>query len=130
MSPVVLDASAVLAALAGEPGADIVNAVLPNAVISAVNLTEVGAKLAERGMTEADIRTAVGLLGLNVATFDEDAAYAAAMLRVRTRGLGLSLGDRVCLALGVARSAPVLTADRTWARLDVGADVRLIRGNA
>lgn len=130
MTPVVLDASAVLAALADEPGADVVNAVLPNAVISAVNLTEVGAKLAERGMHEADIRAAIGMLGLTVATFDEDAAYAAAMLRVRTRGLGLSLGDRVCLALGVARRAPILTADRSWARLDVGADVRLIRGHA
>ncbi len=105
------------------------NAALPNAIISAVNLTEVGAKLAERGMTEADIRAAVGMLGLNVANFDEDAAYAAAMLGVRTRGLGLSLGDRVCLALGVARNVPVLTADRNWARLDVGADVRLIRGS-
>ncbi len=130
MAPAVLDASAVLAALAGEPGADVVNAALPNAVISTVNLTEVGAKLAERGMNEADIRAAVGMLGLNVVIFDEDAAYAAAMLRVRTRGHGLSLGDRVCLALGLARGAPILTADRSWARLDVGAEVRLIRGNA
>ena len=130
MTLIVLDASAVLAALAGEPGADAVNAVLPNAVISAVNLTEVGAKLAERGMGEDEIRTTIGMLGLSVVVFDEDDAYAAAMLRMRTRGHGLSLGDRVCLALGIAKGAAIMTADRSWARLDIGADVRLIRGTA
>ena len=130
MTLIVLDASAVLAALAGEPGADAVNAVLPNAVISAVNLTEVGAKLAERGMGEDEIRTTIGMLGLSVVAFDEDDAYAAAILRMRTRGHGLSLGDRVCLALGIAKGAAIMTADRSWARLEIGADVRLIRGTA
>jgi len=63
-----------------------------------------------------------------VVTFDAESAYAAAMLRDRTRQFGLSLGDRACLALGAARGLPVLTADRSWAELSIGVEVRLIRG--
>lgn len=128
MSRIVLDASAVLALLAGEPGAPAVRDYIPDAAISAVNLTEIGAKLADRGMRQKDMRTAIGTLGLDVVTFDEESAYAAAMLRDRTRHLGLSLGDLACLALGAARGLPVLTADRSWAGLSIGVEVRLIRG--
>jgi len=124
----VLDASAVLALLAGEPGAQTVSSYIPDAAISTVNVAEVGAKLADRGMREQDVRGAIGVLGLDVATFDEESAYQAAMLRDRTRRLGLSLGDRACLALGAARGLPVLTADRSWAGLNIGIEVRLIRG--
>ena len=124
----VFDASAVLALLAGEPGAELIRAALPNAAMSAVNLSEVGAKLADRGMKEPVIRTAVGMLGLEIVAFDEAAAYAAAAMRDLTRHLGLSLGDRACLALAAARGVPVLTADRNWASLGIGVDVRLARG--
>lgn len=128
MTPAILDASAILAYLKAEPGGDTVRAHLPGATVSAVNVAEVGAKLVDRGMSEHDIRTAIGVLGVEVAAFDEEAAYAAAMLRDRTRRLGLSLGDHACLALGVARGLPVLTADRSWAGLDLGIEIRLIRG--
>ena len=128
MSQVVLDASAILALLAGEPGAEAVGACLPDAAVSTVNVAEVGAKLVDRGMKEKDMRVAIGTLGMEVVVFDEDAAYAAAMLRDRTRRLGLSLGDRACLALGAVRRLPVLTADRSWAGLDIGVEIRLIRG--
>ncbi|MCK6451421.1 MAG: type II toxin-antitoxin system VapC family toxin [Alphaproteobacteria bacterium] len=126
--PVVLDASAILALLAGEPDTDIVRVSLPAAIVSAVNVSEVGAKLCDRGMSAPDIRNAMGMLGLEVAAFDEHAAYAAAMLRDPTRKLGLSLGDRACLALAAARKLPVLTTDRKWAGLDIGVEVRLARG--
>jgi len=128
VSKVVLDASAILALLAGEPGADVVGACIPDAVVSTVNVAEVGAKLSDRGMADSDARNAVGTLGLEVAMFDEEAAYATAALRGPTRPLGLSLGDRACLALGVARNLPVLTADRNWTGLRVGVEIRLIRG--
>lgn len=128
VSQVVLDASAVLALLTSEPGADMVSACIPGAALSAVNVAEVGAKLSDRGMTEMDVRSAVGTLGLEIVTFDEDIAYATGMLRARTRQLGLSLGDRACLALGAKRGVPVLTADRTWASLEIGVEVRVIRG--
>jgi ribonuclease VapC len=124
----ILDASAILAHLAGEPGAGAVTAHLPGAAVSAVNVAEVGAKLVDRGMSERDMRAAIGMLGLEIVVFNENAAYAAALLRDRTRKAGLSLGDRACLALGIARKLPVLTAERSWAGLDLGVEIRLIRG--
>ena len=128
MSKVVLDASAILALLAGEPGADAVAACIPAAAVSTVNVAEIGTKFADRGMAEKDVRNAIATLGLEVAMFDEEAAYATAMLRGPTRRLGLSLGDRACLALGAARGLHILTADRNWAGLKVGVDIRVIRG--
>lgn len=128
MSRIVFDASAMLALFLQEAGADTVRAWVPGGVASTVNIAEVGAKLTDRGgMTESEIRTLIGTLGLEVVSFDEDAAYVVALLRPRTRRHGLSLGDRACLALGINRGLPVLTADRSWAELDIGVDVRLIR---
>lgn len=97
-------------------------------MVSAVNLAEVGARLADHGIPEPEIRKIVGAVGLEVVTFDESQAYASALLRSRTRGKGLSLGDRACLSLAIARAVPALTADRIWAELDIGVDIRLIRG--
>jgi PIN domain nuclease of toxin-antitoxin system len=127
VSRVVLDASALLALLNMEPGCRVVEETVPGAAISAVNLAEVVSKLSERGMSEALVRTAVGGLGLDVRGFDEETAYAAGALRPATRALGLSLGDRACLALGLSLSAPVLTTDRSWKNLKVGAKIRVIR---
>jgi PIN domain nuclease of toxin-antitoxin system len=100
---------------------------LAGAAISAVNLSEVVAKLAEAGVPESEIRRAINPLGLDVRPFDDEAAYAAGLLRPRTRSLGLSLGDRACLALGIALSRPVVTTERAWKRLTIGADVVLAR---
>ena len=111
MARVVLDASAILALLNGEPGSRIVEENLPEAAVSAVNLSEVIAKLSERGMPEAAIRVALEGLGLDVHPFDGASAFSAGTLRPATRGLGLSMGDRACLTLGLSLSAPVLTAD-------------------
>jgi PIN domain nuclease of toxin-antitoxin system len=127
VAKVVLDASAILALLNAEPGSRVVEESLSEAAVSAVNLSEVIAKLSERGMPEAAIRIALQGLGLEVHPFDAVAAHSAGMLRSATRGLGLSMGDRACLALGISLSAAVLTADRTWKKLKVGARVRVIR---
>ena len=127
MSDIVLDASALLALLNAEPGGDVVAAELPNAVISAVNLSEVVAKLAEKGMPEVAIRSALAPLALDVRSFDADSAWAAGMLRVEARSRGLSLGDRACLALGKMLEVPVLTADRSWKALKAGVAVRVVR---
>lgn len=78
-------------------------------------------------MPAAAVRTALEGLGLDVHTFDTAMAYSAGALRPVTRGLGLSLGDRACLALGLALSAPVLTTDRSWKKLRIGAKIRVIR---
>lgn len=127
MSEVVLDASALLALLNREPGAEEVEKTIPGAAIGAVNLSEVVAKLAERGMPEEAIRLALSGIELEVAPFDGPLAYHAGLLRVATRSLGLSFGDRACLALGRQLGAPVLTTDRRWKELSVGVTVRVIR---
>lgn len=127
MTESVLDASALLALLQDEPGSGAVAARLDGAAISAVNLSEVVAKLADAGMPGADIRRALDPLGLDVCQFDAASAYASGLLRPETRSAGLSLGDRACLALGKALGCPVVTTERSWKRVDVGVDVVLVR---
>lgn len=124
---VVLDASALLALVGHEAGWEAVEDVLDRAIMSAVNLAEVFAKLEERRYSLERARDNLSSSGIEVVAFDEAAAYASGKLRMTTRLAGLSLGDRACLALAAARDAPALTADRTWAKLDLGLDIRLIR---
>jgi PIN domain nuclease of toxin-antitoxin system len=127
VSEVVLDASAVLALLQQESGSDIVTARISGAAISAVNVSEVVAKLADAGMPEGEIRRAIGPLGLEVRPFDDEAAYAAGVLRPQTRSLGLSLGDRACIALGIALARPVVTTERAWKKLTLDVEVIVAR---
>ena len=127
MSSVVVDASALLALLNAEPGADRVAEAMPSAAVSAVNLSEVVAKLAEEGVPEAPLRRALDGLGLDVHPFDTAAAWETGLLRPRTRALGLSLGDRACLALGRALRRPVLTADWVWKKARVGVEILTVR---
>jgi PIN domain nuclease of toxin-antitoxin system len=124
---VVLDASALLAVLRAEPGAERVEPRLEGARIGAVNLSEVVAKLIDDGVPEAEVRRAIGRLDLDVDAFGAQHAYLAGFLRQSTRALGLSFGDRACLALAQSLDAPALTADRSWARLDLGIRVEVIR---
>jgi PIN domain nuclease of toxin-antitoxin system len=123
----VVDASAVLAVLQLEAGAEVVVDDLKDAAISAVNVTEVATKLVDGGLSVADARYTIGLLGMDVETFDEAQAYAAAAMRIDTRRDGLSAGDRACLALGAKLGATVLTADKAWKAVKAGVDVKLIR---
>ena len=123
----VLDASAILAVLNREPGADIVLASLAGSVISAITLTEVVANLADRGADEISIRRTIGQLGMRVIPFNDDRAYRAGLLRPLTRAQGLSLGDRACLALAQEYGLPALTSDRNWSRVTIDVDIRQIR---
>ena len=126
--PVVLDASALLTLLQNEPGAEVVADLLPRGIMSAVNLSEVVAKLMDHGMPLEEAREALDGLPIDVASFDRDAAFAAGELRRVTRGAGLSLGDRACLALATRLGATAVTADRAWASLSDGiAHVTLLR---
>jgi len=112
---VILDASALLTLLNDETGADrVATAVATGGVISAVNLSEVVAKLSDWGMPEATIHEVLGGLGLRVIPFGEALAYTAGRLHPATKEHGLSLGDRACLALGLQEKLPVLTGDRSW----------------
>lgn len=127
MSGVVLDSSALLAVMNTEPGANRVIEVLDDALLSAVNHAEVITKLVERGIDREIARSTVLKVGVQVVDFGIDLADRTGELRRDTRHLGLSLADRACLALAERERAPVLTADRTWAKLDLGIDIRLIR---
>jgi len=127
LNDVVLDASALLALLNDEPGRAVVEAALDGAFISAVNLSEVMAKLADRGMAESHARAALNALDLEVVPFDAELAFRAGALRPITRPLGLSLGDRACLALGIYLSLPVLTAERHWHTLALPISIQRIR---
>lgn len=127
MSSTVLDASALLAILNEEHGAERWAEAISEASMSTINLSEVVGKLADLGMSEREIRSVLDPLALDVIAFDAPQAYSAGLLRRETKGLGLSLGDRACLVLGRQMKAPVLTADRSWAKLRVGVEVELIR---
>lgn len=126
----VYDASALLAVIFSEPGADGVLELLsqPGGEVSAVNWSEVGAKLAERGLHADDIARELSAFGLDVIPFDEEQANLAAALRPATRELGLSLGDRCCLALARTRGARAATADANWKKLE-GFEIIAVRGD-
>ena len=112
MSSWVLDASALLALLNGESGSERVAEVLPDTAIASVNFSEVVAKLADEGRDESEIRSYLDALGLKIVEFNAELAYQTGFLRPLTRSIGLSLGDRACLALAVSLGVPALTCDR------------------
>jgi len=118
-----------MALLYGEPGFGRVGAALvTGAAISTVNLSEVIAKLVDRGVPERGIRDNLDQLDVGIVEFNADDAFVAGLLRSSTRAAGLSFGDRACLALASRMEAAVLTADRAWAALDLdGIEVELVR---
>ena len=126
MSDVVLDSSAVLALLFREPGAEAVASALPGALLSVVNFAEVITKLTDRGMRSGQARVAIEAIGVVLVDFDVRQAEVCGELRALTRPLGLSLGDRACLALAGIRNLPALTADTVWSQAP-GVEVRQIR---
>jgi ribonuclease VapC len=130
---VVLDASALLAYLQGEPGSDLVaTALMQGTALSAVNWAEVLSKLLERGQQPQTVTAQLrdlGLLGqaIQIYSVDEALALTIAELLPDTRSMGLSLGDRACLALALKLKLPALTADKAWGNVNVGVSVRMIR---
>jgi PIN domain nuclease of toxin-antitoxin system len=122
---VVLDTSVVLAFLFGEPGRAVAARLLPDSCLLSVNLAEVATKLVDEGMPEFDRRAVLGNLGCEIVSFDPELAIRAGDLR--SESASLSLGDRACLALALARGLPAYTAERSWANLKLGIDIRLIR---
>lgn len=123
----VLDASALLAWANDEAGGEAVFEYIATAEISTVNFSEVLQKAASRGVAAAGLATDLLALGLQLRPFSVRHAELAAGLWPHTQKLGLSLADRACLALGLDRNLPVITADRQWSGLDLGIAIELIR---
>ena len=123
----VLDASALLAVVNRERGWEAVVRQLPRSFLCTVNLSEVVAKLLERGAELEATRRHLAAYELRIVPFDEEIAYIASSLRPATRSHGLSLGDRACLALGIAKRVPIVTAEREWKHLTLGLKIEVIR---
>ncbi len=123
----VLDASAVLALLHGEPGADQVEASLEGAAMSCVNLSEVLQKARQHGVDTDGLEIDIQALGVRLYDFDSRTAHDAADLWPSTRRRGLSLGDRACLALARSLEGAAVTTDPRWAELLIGVPVVVVR---
>ncbi|WP_373929013.1 type II toxin-antitoxin system VapC family toxin [Sphingomonas aerolata] len=124
-APVVLDASAVLAAFFDEPGADRIVEQMSGALLSTVNYAEVVAKLVDRGTPEEQILEIMAQLDVKVVPVDRDQATTAGLLRATTRAAEMSLGGRACLALAICRDGVALTTDRAWESIADAARVQV-----
>jgi PIN domain nuclease of toxin-antitoxin system len=127
MSNYVLDASAILAFLNEEPGAEQVAKVINNAVVSAVNMSEVITKLIDAGMPEEEITLVLDYLSCDIRAYDIDDAWDTAKLRTLTRQKGLSLGDRACIGLAGKLGMIAITTDKSWKDLQLDVTIELIR---
>lgn len=131
MNECVLDASAILACINDEPGAQQVESLLELSVCkaSAVNHAEALSRLCDWGMSIEEASLAIASLDLTVVNFDAEQARHCAALRSPTRHQGLSLGDRACLALARTLRCTAYTGDRPWLDLaaPLGLDIVCIR---
>ena len=128
MSDVILDASAILAIVNAEPGAEkLTPELLRDAVCSTVNLAEVQSKLVARGWSANEAWEDATSPIREAVPFDDAQAKIAGSMVTLTRSLGLSLGDRACLALGLSLRAPIYTTDKSWAKLKLGIRLHVIR---
>ena len=125
---VVLDSSALIASFLQEKGCEKVDsAITSGAAVSTVNLAEVYSKIVSEGWNLQQAISNIKALGLVILSFEEDQAKISAELYPVGKSLGLSLGDRACLGLGLKLGLPVLTADKTWSKLNLGIQIRILR---
>jgi PIN domain nuclease of toxin-antitoxin system len=122
---IVIDASAILAAILGEPGGDAVFDRLDEAIVSTVNIAEVYTYAAINDLPTEAIDAFFAETGIEVSSLDQSQAVLAGQLAAITRKVGLSLGDRCCLAVAKLRAAEVLTADRPWQQIADAAGLKI-----
>ena len=124
----VLDASALLALLFGEPGGETLTAgFMAESAMSTVNIAEVQGNLVNRGILAQDAWEESRAYLSKIEPFTPEQARVAGSLIQQTRSLGLSLGDRACLALGITLKSPVYTTDQAWKNLQIGCEIHVIR---
>lgn len=130
MNKFVLDTSALLVVLHQEVGIDQLPPLpelIANAMMGTMNLAEAQSKLVDNGIPPEEAWEAIHAAVHEFVVFDEVQAKLTGDLISQTRSLGLSLGDRACLALAITLNAPVYTVDRQWAKLDLGIPIHVIR---
>jgi len=124
----ILDASAILAILHREKGAEkLTDEVLDRSAVSTVNLAEVQGMLVDRGLDVDEAWTHATSVAESVEAFTEEHAKIAGGLIRQTKTIGLSLGDRACLALAISLKGEVYTTERTWKSLKLGIPIHVIR---
>ena len=125
---VILDASALITLLSEEKGNETVASVLPKSVMSSVNIAEVAKFLIEkRNLNKEEVSNIIQSLIETIIPFDTQLALISADIVRQTKSLGLSLGDRACLALAISTGYTVYSSDRIWSKLDLGCKIVLIR---
>ena len=124
---VLLDTSAILAILQDEAGAAEARDALSDACLSIVAVAEIATKLCEKGASRDSAERAIAVLGCRILELDWPIAIAAGALRPTKKAAGISLGDRICIETARRHGLPIVTADRAWAELDLGVEIRLIR---
>ena len=124
-----MDTSAILAFLLKEPGAAMVTNLIDGAAVSANIIAELATKLSDRGLSQSDIAATIEDCAFDIHPVTYNDALAIGALRPLTQSVGLSLGDRSCLALAAKLKLPAITADNAWATIAgaVGVEVVLIR---
>jgi ribonuclease VapC len=127
MSRYVYDTSALLAIILDEPGAEVAKATIANAMMSTVNVAEIVSRALDKGIPVEKTERFLMSHGIEFVDFDAEMARTAGAMRTATRSRGLSLGDRACLALAIHENAAAVTADRSWADLDLPCKIELIR---
>lgn len=126
----VLDASALLAFLFRERGHRAVERVITDCCIGSVNVCEVLGRFSRDGHDPHTAFRKIEASPVEIVPFIGEHAVLAAALVPQTQSLGLSMGDRACLALSISRNCPALTADRVWSELELPIDIIQIRDGA
>ena len=122
-----LDASALLAVIRNEPGAERVREVLDHCRIHSVNFAEVAMKMVSKGMPAAQVREHLAALALDVIEeFTAAQAMEVAELGAEARRLGLSLGACVCLVEARDTGSIALTTKHIWSRVS-GIEVNILQ---
>jgi len=124
--PYILDSSALIALIKKEKGAEVVAANIKGAVMSSVNYAEVISVLVRKLSPEIAVSMLSKLI-TEVVAFDENMAVQSGILYQQTKKHGLSLGDRACIAMALAKGMRILTADKIWAELDLDVEIKYIR---
>ena len=124
----VLDASALLALIQDEPGANVIKPLLKNAVMSTINVVECLTVLQRFEMLPSEGYCLIQEIIQKIVSFEPYHIQKCAELQSVTKSKGLSLGDRACITLGLHLNLPIYTADKIWSELTVeGADIHIIR---